>query len=256
MTTTLIPVYITIFLFGIVIGSFCNVCIYRIPKKETVVTTPSHCMNCGYQLKWYDLIPILSWVLLGGKCRTCGQKISVQYPLIETLNGVLYVLIFVVNDFNLIYSILCCLLTSALVVLSVIDARTFEIPLGINIFILVMGALRVATDLDHWHDYVIGFVVVSGILQMILWITKGRAIGGGDVKLMAAAGLFLGWKCILLAFVLGCVLGAILHVIRMEFFGADRRLAFGPYLSLGIFLSMLWGEQMINWYIHTVLYCL
>ena len=137
MTTMLIPVYIIIFAFGAVIGSFCNVCIFRIPKKETVVTTPSHCMSCGYQLKWYDLIPIISWLWLRGKCRKCGEKISAQYPLIETINGLLYVVIFIATDFDFLESALTCLLASALLVLSVIDFRTFEIPLGINVFILV-----------------------------------------------------------------------------------------------------------------------
>lgn len=254
MTVLLIPVYITVFLFGIVIGSFCNVCIYRIPEHETVVTTPSHCMSCGYRLRWYDLIPIVSWLCLGGKCRKCKQKISVQYPLIEALNGILYVFIFAVNDFALVYSSLCCLFVSALLVLSVIDERTYEIPLGINIFLFVLGVLHTATDLSHWYDYIIGFFAVSGALQILLWITKGRAIGGGDVKLMAAAGLFLGWKSVLTAFVFACVLGAVIHVIRMKCFGADRRLAFGPYLSLGIFLSMLWGEKILNWYINTIWY--
>lgn len=253
MTTMLVPVYICIFAFGAVIGSFCNVCIYRIPEGETVVTTPSHCMSCGYRLKWYDLIPIISWLCLRGKCRKCGEKISPQYPLIETINGILYVVIFIATDFKLYESVLTCLLTSALLVLSVIDFRTFEIPLRINGFILVLGLIHMYLHRDCWYDYVIGFLLVSGILQVIVILSKGRAMGGGDVKLMAVAGLYLGWKGILLAFVIGCVLGAVVHLLRMKFAGADRMLAFGPYLSAGIFMAALWADAMINWYIGVLL---
>ncbi len=248
MTTMLIPVYLFIFAFGAVIGSFCNVCIFRIPKRETVVTTPSHCMSCGYQLKWYDLIPIISWLWLRGKCRKCGEKISAQYPLIETINGLLYVVIFTATDFSFAESVLTCLLASALLVLSVIDFRTFEIPIGINGFILVLGLIHMYLHRDCWYDYVIGFVLVSGILELIVLLSKGRAMGGGDVKLMAAAGLFIGWKGILLAFVIGCVLGAVIHVIRMKFFKAGRMLAFGPYLSGGILIAALWTDVILNWY--------
>lgn len=253
MTTMLIPVYIIIFAFGAVIGSFCNVCIFRIPKHETVVTTPSHCMSCGYRLKWYDLIPIVSWLCLKGKCRKCGEKISPQYPLIETVNGLLYVLVFWANDFDLWESGLTCLLASALLVLSVIDFRTFEIPLEINGFILVLGLLHTCLHRDCWYNYVLGFLLVSGILELIVVLSKGRAMGGGDVKLMAAAGLFLGWKGILLAFAVGCVAGAVIHILRMKIWKAGRMLAFGPYLSIGIFVAALWADEIINRYIGALL---
>lgn len=137
--------YIFIFLFGIVIGSFLNVCIYRIPKHEDIVKTRSHCMSCGYQLKWYDMFPVFSYLFLRGRCRKCHAKLSVQYPLIEAANGILYVMIVWIHGMT-ITSILYCLLVSALLVISVIDFRTFEIPLGINIFILILGIVRVATD--------------------------------------------------------------------------------------------------------------
>ena len=248
MTLLLIPIYITVFLFGIVIGSFLNVCIYRIPKKETIVTVPSHCMSCGYQLKWFDLIPIVSWLCLRGKCRKCGEKISPQYPIIEALNGAMYVWIFIHFDMDLIPSILYCLLASALLVLSVIDFRTYEIPFGINIFIAVLGLMHMCFDISHWSTYVIGFFVVSGVLELLLLISKGRAIGGGDVKLMAAAGLFLGWKQIILAFALACIIGSVIHLLRMRIAGEGKTLAMGPYLSMGIIIAALYGQRMIDWY--------
>ena len=242
-----IILYIIIFLFGIVIGSFLNVCIFRIPNKEDIVKTGSHCMSCGYRLKWYDMIPVASFLALRGKCRKCGAKLSVQYPLIEAANGILYVCIVWTGGLS-IESLLYCLMASALLVLSVIDFRTYEIPFGINLFILALGLIRAATDLEHILNYLIGLLAVSIVLAVLYYATGGRAIGGGDVKLMAACGLLLGWKLIILAFLLGCVLGAVIHVIRMKVSGEGRVLAMGPYLSLGVLIAALWGEQMLTWY--------
>lgn len=212
----------------------------------------SHCMNCGYQLKWYDLIPVFSFTAYRGRCRKCGQKLSFQYPLVELANGVLYVLIFAVKGYDtvsgLIECILYCFMASALLALSVIDWRTYEIPFGFNVFIGCLGVLHMAVDYENWLDYVIGFAAVSLVLQLLLVVSKGRAIGGGDVKLMAAAGLMLGWKMIWLAFLLGCILGAVIHVIRMKVSGADRVLAMGPYLSAGIMLAALWGNTWLDLY--------
>lgn len=248
MYLELIPIYITIFLFGIVIGSFLNVCIFRIPNHETVVTERSHCMKCGYQLLWYDMVPVFSWLCLGGKCRKCKAPISPQYPIVEAVNGILYVVVFAVNGFSL-ESILYCLFVSALLVLSVIDWRTYEIPIGINIFILILGILHTALDYKNWLMYVIGFFSVSLFLFLLLWISKGRAIGGGDVKLMAVAGLLLGWKLAILAFFIGCIVGSVIHLLRMKLSGADKVLAMGPYLSVGLFIAALWGNAMIGWYL-------
>ena len=236
-----------IFLYGIVIGSFLNVCIYRIPLGESIAKERSHCMTCGYQLRWFDLVPLFSWLALRGKCRKCKTPISPQYPIIEAVNGVLYVLIFAVNGMNLL-SILYCLMASALLALSVIDFRTYEIPFGFNVFIGVLGLIRIFIDLDNWSEYVIGFFAVSVLLEIILVASKGRAIGGGDVKLMAAAGLLVGWKLIILAFFIGCILGSVIHIIRMKVSHAEHVLAMGPYLSAGVLISALWGTQFINWY--------
>lgn len=242
-----IILYIIIFLYGIVIGSFLNVCIYRLPEKENIVKIRSHCMSCGYQLKWYDLVPLFSYLFLGGKCRKCKQKISVQYPLIELLNGILYCMVFTEYGMS-VESLLYALLISALITLSVIDFRTYEIPVGINIFILALGLIRVLTDYTNWPSYAVGFILVSGFLYIIYLITKGRGIGGGDIKLMAVCGLLLGWKQILLSFVLGCIIGSVIHVIRMKVSGQGHVLAFGPYLSIGVMISVFAGNQLIMWY--------
>ncbi|MBR1862312.1 MAG: prepilin peptidase [Lachnospiraceae bacterium] len=238
---------IIIFLYGIVVGSFLNVLIYRIPKHENIATKRSHCMECGYQLKWYDLIPLFSYLFLRGRCRKCGARISVQYPVIEAVNGILWVLTFLKYGLS-IETLLYCLLFSALLALSVIDFRTYEIPVGFNIFILVLGVVRVATDYRNWLQYLIGLVSVSLFLFAIFAISKGRGIGGGDVKLMAVTGLLLGWKLNLLGFVIGCILGSVIHIIRMRVSKEGRTLAMGPYLSLGVAISVFFGDFIVNWY--------
>ena len=247
-----ILLYITIFIFGIVIGSFLNVCIYRIPKKEDIVKINSHCMSCNYNLKWYDLVPLFSYIFLGGRCRKCKTKLSIQYPLIEGLNGILYVLVVVVNGFT-IESLLYCLMFSALVTLSVIDFRTYEIPFGINLFILALGLIRVAMDYKNFLNYLIGFISVSGFLYLLYLLTKGRGIGGGDIKLMAVSGLMLGWKCNILALAFGCIIGSVIHLIRMKVSKEDHVLALGPYLSIGIMIAALWGESLLKWYFAAIL---
>ena len=255
MMTVDMAIYAVILLFGIAIGSFLNVCICRIPKHENITTTRSHCVSCGNVIGWYDLIPVLSYLLLRGKCRKCGAKLSIQYPVVELLNGILYCLILAVMGLD-VKSVLTMALTSALIVIAVIDWRTFEIPFGLNVFIAVLGLIDVAgklinRDFSGVLDNLIGAVSVSGFLFILYLATKGRGRGGGDIKLMAAAGLLLGWKSIILAFVIGCILGSIIHIIRMKVSKQDHVLAFGPYLSVGIFVASLWGETIVNAYLST-----
>ena len=240
--------YIVIFIFGIIIGSFLNVCIYRIPLHQSIVTVSSHCMTCGRKLKWYDMIPVFSWLLLGGKCRSCKSKISLQYPVIESLNGILYVVICLVNGMDL-FSLIYCLMTSALLTLSLIDWRTYEIPPGINAFLFILGVAAAVLDRVNLLSHMAGMVCVSGFLGILYLISRGRAIGGGDIKLMFACGLILGWKQIILAFLLGCIIGSVIHLIRIRVQDEGHVLAMGPYLSAGIFLAALWGNEWISWYI-------
>ena len=141
-----------VFLFGITIGSFLNVCIYRIPRKEDIVLERSHCMSCGNVLKWYELIPVISFLIQDGKCRSCKTKLSLQYPLIELANGLIYIWIFAVKGFEL-ESVLFCACASTLIVISMIDFRTYEIPFGCNLVILALGAVRLILDLPHWYSY-------------------------------------------------------------------------------------------------------
>lgn len=254
-------IYSIVFIYGIIIGSFLNVCIYRIPN-ETSIAGRSHCMKCNAPIKWYDLIPVFSYIFLMGSCRKCKTKISIQYPMIEALNGLLYVLVFYLCGFDTMKDILLssayCLIISALLVLSVIDFRTNIIPFGINIFIAAIGVGIVlikyfssGKNIDIIIHHAIGACAISFLLLIIFYATQGRAMGGGDIKLMAAAGLVLGWQAVILAFFLGCVFASIIHPIRMKINHLNRVLAFGPYLSAGITVSLLYGRQIIDWYIQT-----
>ncbi len=247
MTPVPALLYIFVFLYGIVIGSFLNVCIYRIPKKESVVTVGSHCMSCNHKLAWYDLFPLFSFLFLGGKCRYCGCRLSVQYPLVEAANGILYVIIAIVNGIN-VESVLYAVLASALLTLSVIDYRTLEIPLAINVVILVVGVLHLLTDFENWIHYMIGFFAASLFLLLCLIVTRGKGIGGGDIKLMATAGLCLGWQNILLALAAGCIIGSVIQCIIIAVTKNKTKFAMGPYLSVGIFVAMLWGDAFFEWY--------
>ncbi len=192
-------------------------------------------------------------MLLKGRCRKCKTRISLQYPIVEASNGIMYATVFLANGMD-VRTILYCLLASALLVLSVIDWRTYEIPPIINWFILGLGAFGVATDYVNWKSYLIGFVCVSGFLAFLYWVTKGRGIGGGDVKLMAAAGLLIGWKGIVFAFFAGCIIGSICHLIRMAISkDKNHMLAFGPYLSIGIVLALFYADNFFNWYLSLIM---
>lgn len=233
--------------FGLCVGSFLNVCIFRIPREESIVTGPSHCMSCGERLRWYELIPVFSFLMQGGRCRHCKAKLSPQYPLIEAANAAGWVVCLLVKGFSIEF-FLGCGLFSALLTLAVIDARTMEIPFGINVFIFILGLVRLFTDLNNWPLYLIGFAAVSGFFLLVYLITGGRGIGGGDIKLMAAAGLLLGWKSILLSLMIAAIVATVVHLIRMAIVKAGKMLAFGPYLSIGIFIAFLFGDIVINWY--------
>ena len=236
-------------LYGVIIGSFVNVLILRLPLRESVTLQRSHCMSCGHVLSWYELFPLFSYLFLKGKCRHCKAHISVQYPIVEAANGILYVGIFLVYGLSL-EAILYCLSVSALLALSVIDWRTQEIPLGFNIFILIIGLIHLITDLSNWSQYVIGLFAVSGFLLLLWLVTKGKGIGDGDIKLMAATGLLLGWQLNIVAFLLGCIIGSVVHLTRMAIKKVGRQLAFGPYLSMGVYIAMIWGEQLVSWYLN------
>lgn len=235
-------------LLGLCVGSFTNVLIYRLPRGEEFVKTPSHCMSCGHRLSWYENVPLVSFLLQKGRCRSCGVKLSAQYPIVEALCGLMWLACVLLFWPDWITALLYALLFPLLCAVAVIDWRTFEIPNGLCIAIAVLGIVRLLLDRENWLLYIIGMFAVSIFFLLLWFVTRGRGIGLGDVKLMGAAGLLLGWQKILLAMLLGCVLGAVIHLVRMRR-GAGKKLAFGPYLSAGIWLSALFGGPLIRAYL-------
>ena len=245
--------YFVVPILGLCVGSFILELADRLPRHEDFIKKPSHCEACGRRLSPLDLVPVISFLALEGKCRYCGQKLSPLYPLVECISGLSWFLIFFQFGITLL-SCLYALFASALLGLSLIDARTGIIPPGFPIFIGCLGILRLLLETFYfgnktfWQNALIGAAAVSLPLLLIYFLSKGAAIGGGDIKLMAASGLLLGWKQALLGFVLACVLGSVIHLIRMRFSQASRVLRMGPYLSLGLYLSLLTGEKLIAWY--------
>ena len=230
------------------ISSFLNVLIYRIPKKENIVTT----VVSLHELRLpAEVVRPRTAVQLPGTGRQMSEMqahISVQYPVIEALNGVLYLLVFWKYGMS-VDSLVYCLLFSALLALSVIDFRTYEIPVGFNLFILALGLIHGAFHYTQWLEFGIGFLCVSVFLLLLYYVTGGRAIGGGDVKLMAVCGLLLGWKLIIFAFLLGCIIGSVIHLIRMRQAAKDMS---SPWdrLSAGVAIAVLWGNEFLQWYLH------
>jgi leader peptidase (prepilin peptidase)/N-methyltransferase len=191
---------------------------------------------------------VASWLVQGGKCRACGVKLSVQYPVVEALNGFMWLLTGTLYRGDWVTVTLYCGLFSLLMVLSVIDWRTFTIPNGINLAIFLLGVVRVATDPGSWLLYVIGLVSVSAVFLLLHVLTGGNGLGMGDVKLVAGSGLLLGWPSMILAVLAGSLSGALIHSARMKK-GAGRKLAFGPYLAAGIWFAALFGRQLIEAYL-------
>ena len=251
-------IYLFVFFFGACVGSFLNVCIYRLPKEESLIKSNSHCMKCGTPIQRRDLIPIVSWCMLKGKCRACGEPISPRYTVVEALNAVGWVFIAIhfdiISSFQVaVHAILCCLVFSALVVVFFMDWDTQLISTPVVIFIAALAIpeylLRPLTYGVELRFMLIGLFTASVPLLLIFLISRGKAMGLGDVYLMAAAGLFLGWQRVLVALFIGVVLGAIAGVI-IKARGGDSAFAFGPWLSIGIVIAMLWGWQICSGYMN------
>ncbi|MBN2881995.1 MAG: prepilin peptidase [Clostridia bacterium] len=245
-------------LMGLITGSFTNVMIYRIPEKKSLWYPPSACGNCGAGIKWYDNIPVLSYLILKGKCRNCGSGISIQYPLVELLCGILYAVMYLVFGLNLDL-LFMAVISIILVAISMIDIKTMTIPNGLVIALFITGILYSGTRLLFpdmfsqtmmWFEPLIGFFAASLLLLLVAVLSKG-GMGGGDIKLMAAAGIFLGWKGVLLALVSGSLLGAVISIILIIAGKKGRKdmIPFGPFLCVGIMFAALFATTVLDWYI-------
>lgn len=241
-----------IFILGLLFGSFLNVCIFRIPRHQEIVYTPSHCMACGQSIKWFDLVPVFSYLMLRGRCRSCKEPVSIQYPLVELTNGLAYVWIYFVLGFTPV-GVMTAILFSTCLVISLIDLQWMIIPNGILVFLLTVGVVFQVFFEKAFIEGIIGFFAVSIPLLFIHVVTGGQ-MGMGDIKLMAVTGWILGWQKIVLALFLGSILGSVIGVslIAFKVMSRKQRIPFGPFLSGGIILAALYGDRMIQWYLDII----
>ena len=269
----LICAYLLAGLVGLVVGSFLNVVIYRVPERMSLSYPPSHCPKCNYKLKWYDNIPILSYIILGGKCRNCKSHISFRYTIVEFLNMALWLLCvfvfldggrstgrpFVMAD-NFAYMIICMIACSVLLCMAFIDLEHTYIPDSMQIIVGVLGVLAIAANLlgfndgIAWYDRLIGagaclvlFLIIYGAGYLAY---KREAMGIGDIKLVAVGGLLLGWQNMIVALIIGVVAAAIVLVIVRRARNDEKQHEYplGPFLVAGMLVAMFVGTPLLNMY--------
>lgn len=262
-----------VFLYGIAIGSFLNVVIFRLPKNESLIKSSSHCMTCGTKIRKRDLIPVFSWLFLRGKCHACGEKISSRYPIVETLNGIVYIIAFLCFDLSA-KAVLFCVFYSLLIVIGFMDWDTLEMDLrilGLTALLTIPSILiSVPSDAltsvsafmnalpEELLPRIIGgacvsipFFLIGEISGIIIKKRTGEKVRGielGDTLLMLAGGLLLGWKAVVAAAFIGIFTAAICGMIMKSVTG-ESKMPFGPFLAIGLFLASICGESMVNWYI-------
>ena len=240
-------------LFGLVIGSFLNVCIYRLPRGKSVVFPPSACGSCQRELRWFENIPVVSWAVLGGKCARCQAPISIQYPLVELVTGLLFVATVAVTPISLLLAARL-LFGCALIVLFAIDLEHQILPNAITLPGIVVGVLFALVGPPGWRASLLGALIGGGVLYAIAagyyYVRKEDGLGMGDVKMLAMIGAFLGWQQMLLTLVLASFAGAIVGVgvIALQRGTMKYALPFGTFLALGALASMLAGQPLIDWY--------
>lgn len=241
---------ILIFIFGLIIGSFLNVCIYRIPLKKSIAWPPSHCTACENRLRTWHLVPIISWLVLRGKCGHCAAKISWRYPLVEMVTGFLYVYLYKLQGFTPIL-FESMFFVSLLLVISFIDIDHKIIPNILVILGIIVGLiLGLLLRPDTLLFMVLGLLVGAGLLLAIAIISNG-GMGGGDVKMAGMLGIYVGWQGVLTAIFVASLLGAIFGICYMLVTGKGRKstVPFGPFLAVGGLLVYLHSEDLFNWYL-------
>jgi leader peptidase (prepilin peptidase)/N-methyltransferase len=266
---------VTLFLFGLIVGSFLNVCIYRLPRNKSIVFPPSSCPHCGEFIKWYDNIPLLSYLMLGGRCRTCKAPISPRYPLVEALTGLIFGLFFckfvLRGGQPLSVYIACVALSSALIVSSFVDLEFYVIPDEITlwgtalapIYSLLFPALHPSTDplrgiallgntrLDALAASLIGILVGGGLILITALLgsmaLRKEAMGMGDVKLMAMVGGVVGWKLSVIIYFLAPFF-ALLGAIPLLWSGKERKLPYAPFLSVATLVALPFQRPLIEFF--------
>lgn len=239
-----------VFILGTIVGSFLNVCIYRIPNGVSISYPPSHCYACDTKLKTLDLIPVLSFVFLRGRCRYCKAKFSVRYPMIEALTGLLFLGVF--WKFGLKWETIKYLIfTSYLIVVTFIDFDHMVIVDSTNIVAVVLGLpFLVIGDLrGNFVESLLGILLGAGIIAIIRFISRG-GMGDGDIFLMGVVGFYLGYKMLPLQFMLTLVFASVISILLIVFKIKSRKdyIPFGPFIAIGAWVTLIWGNDILNWY--------
>jgi len=251
---------VMVVLFGLAIGSFLNVCIYRIPEGMSIVKPNSRCGHCGHALKTLDLVPVCSWISLRGKCRYCGDKISVRYPIVELLTALMFLFVFLEFGISMI-TLFNWILTGILITVFFTDLDHMIIPNKVILFGLVSGAFVAGYHYSYGYEFYygsgdfhgfIGMICASAILYLIALITKliygnEGGIGMGDVKLFMVIGLYVGWSYSLLILWLTFIIGGVFGVILLFLFKKDRKQAipFAPFIVISTFICLFFGDELI-----------
>ena len=249
-----LPLVLIAFLFGLCIGSFLNVCIHRIPESKSIVRPGSMCPNCGHHIRFYDNIPVLSYAVLGGRCRSCRIPISLRYPAVELLTGLLAAAV-LLKFGPTVSALVYFAFAAVLIAITFIDLDHRIIPdiislPGIPIFFL--AALLVPEV--SIKDSVLGFLVGGGSLFLVAWIyqllTHKEGMGGGDIKLLAMMGTLIGWQGVLFTIFVSSALGTVVGLGVMAATRGNMKLAvpFGPFLSVGALAYLFYGPQLVHWY--------
>lgn len=246
-------------LFGLAIGSFLNVVIYRLPRNTMLKKSRSACPDCGIQLKWYHNIPLISYLFLLGKCAFCKKAISLRYPIVELSNAIFYLYFYL--TFGLTYNfIIFSILSSMLLVIIFIDYDHQIIPDSITLpgMVLGLGVSFLPEGLGIVNS-LIGLLAGGGSLYLIAllgdWLFKKESMGGGDIKMAGMLGAFVGWQKVLLIFLSSAVIGLVVSVVILfisEKFRQERVIPFGPFLAIAAFLAIIYGDNIINYYLGNV----
>jgi leader peptidase (prepilin peptidase) / N-methyltransferase len=248
--------YLISIIFGAMVGSFLNVCIFRLPKEESIIWPGSHCPHCKKPIKFYDNIPLISYFLLRGECRYCKGSISLQYPLVEGITALSSLLLFIKFGPTLSFLIYFTFV-AALIVITVIDLYHQIIPDVISLPGIAAGLLlSLINPYTTFFNSLIGVLIGGGSLFAVAtlyqWLFKREGMGGGDVKLLAMIGAFLGWKAVILTILLSSLIGSLVGIIIMVLKGKDFKYAipFGPFLSLGAVIALFYQNEIIFWYLY------
>ena len=239
---------------GLAVGSFLNVCIHRLPHGRSIVQPPSNCPHCGYVLRWYDNFPVLSYAMLGGKCRQCRASISIRYPIVELVTMAIFVAHFLVLGPDIIL-VPRLVFACALIVLFAIDLEHHLLPNVITLPGVVVGLAFSLMLPPGIGDALIGAIAGGGVLWLVgeayFRYSGVEGMGGGDVKMLAMIGAFLGWKLMVLTLVLSSILGSVVGVLVLAIRrgGMKYALPYGTFLSLAALVASLFGNQILDWYL-------